>query len=143
MCTFVLNINIIIFCTVDDVSAHASCVISPNIATLAITNGLIQDVEFHCRCTDDNGMMITGTRWLLSNGNAAPATQDSNIPSAVLFIARPFDYTDAGTYICSSNNNQNDPSRDTITLSTGCEYVAVMLIIYYLAYSDTQQYIPV
>ena len=60
-------------------------------------------------------MMITGTRWLLSNGNAAP-TQDLNIPPAVLYIAMPFDSSDAGTYICSPNNMANDPSRDTIDL---------------------------
>ena len=72
-------------------------------------------------------MMITGTRWLLSN-NLAP-TQNFNIPPAVLLIALPFDNTDAGTYICSPNNNQNDSSRDTITLSTGSEYVAIYLLI--------------
>ena len=68
-------------------------------------------------------MMITGTRWLLSNGYAAP-TQNFNIPPAVLYIASPFDNNpDAGTYICSPNNMANNPSRDTITLSTGSEYV--------------------
>ena len=66
-------------------------------------------------------MMITGTRWLLSNGNLAP-TQDLNIPPAVLYINREFDSSDAGTYICSPNNMANDSSRDTITLSTGSEY---------------------
>ena len=103
-----------------------SCVISPNITTLTIRSGLARDVEFHCQCTDDNGMMITGTRWLSSDGTSAP-TQDFNIPPAVLLIPSPFDNTDAGTYICSSNNNQNDPSRDTITLSTGSEYVATYI----------------
>ena len=67
-------------------------------------------------------MMITGTRWLLSNGNAAP-TQDLNIPPVVLLIASPFDSSDAFTYICSPNNMANHPSRDTIALSTGSEYV--------------------
>ena len=67
-------------------------------------------------------MMIIGTRWLLSNGNLAP-TQNFNIPPAVLLIARPFDDTDAGTYICSPNNMQDDPSRDIIMLSTGSEYM--------------------
>ena len=103
-----------------------SCVISPNITTLTIRSGLARPVEFHCQCMDDNGMMITGTRWLLSNGTSAP-TQDFNIPPAVLLIPSPFDNTDAGTYICSPNNNQNDPSRDTITLSTRSEYVATYI----------------
>ena len=94
--------------------------------TLTIADGLVRDVEFHCQCMDDNGMLITGTRWLLSNGNAAPApTQNFNITPAVLLIARLFDSNDAGTYICSPNNNQNDPSRDIIALSTGSEYVAI------------------
>ena len=63
-------------------------------------------------------MMITGTRWLLSDGTSAP-TQNFNIPPAVLLIPSPFDGTDNGTYICSPNNMQNDSSRDTITLSAG------------------------
>ena len=82
----------------------------------------MREVEFHCQCMDINGMMITGTRWLLPNGNAAP-TQDLNIPPAVLYIPRPFDSSDAGTYICSPNNIVNDSSNDTITLNTGSEYV--------------------
>ena len=88
-----------------------------------IRNSLARDVEFHCQCMDNvNGMMITGTRWLLPNGNAAP-TRDLNIPSAILYIAMPFNSSDAGTYICSPNNLANHPSRDMITLSTGSEYV--------------------
>ena len=70
--------------------------------------------------------------WLLSNGNSAP-TQDFNIPPAVLLLPMPFNDDDAGTYTCSPNN-VNDPSRDTITLSTGSEYVAIYVVvnIYYL-----------
>ena len=68
-------------------------------------------------------MMITGTTWLFSNGISAP-TQDLNIPYAVLLLPSPFVSSDAGRYTCSPNNNVNDPSRDTITLSTGSEYVA-------------------
>ena len=70
---------------------------------------------------DSNGTMITGTRWLLPKGNASP-TYNVNIPPAVLYITRPFDNIDAGTYICSPNNMTNDPSRDTIELTTGSEY---------------------
>ena len=109
--------------TVDDVSAQTSCVISPNLDTLTIADGLRRDVEFHCQCMDSNGMIITGTRWFLPNGNAAP-TQNVNIPPAVLYIPLPFDNNpDAGTYICSPNNMANDPSSDTIDLSTGSEYM--------------------
>ena len=67
-------------------------------------------------------MMITGTRWFLPNGNAAP-TQDLNIPPAVLNITTPFTSSDAGTYVCSPNNMADNPSRDTITLNTGSEYI--------------------
>ena len=126
---FLICINIVYYlCTVDDVSSQTSCVISPNLDALTIADGVTRDVEFHCQCKDDNGMMITGTRWLLSNGISAP-TQNFNIPPAVLLIASPFDGTDAGTYICSPNNMQNDPSRDTITLSTGSEYAAMYIYI--------------
>ena len=110
-------------CAVDDVSAQTSCVISPNLTALAIADGLTRDVEFHCQCMDINGMMITGTRWLLSDGTSAPTQNNLNIPPAVLYIASPFGSSDAGTYICSPNNMATDPSRDTITLSTESEYV--------------------
>ena len=70
-------------------------------------------------------------RWLLSDGTSAP-TQNLNIPFTVLLLPSPFDSSDAGTYMCSPNNMINDPSRDTITLSTGSEYVATYLCCYYL-----------
>ena len=88
-------------CTVDDVSAQ--CVISPDLDSLTIANGLGRDVEFHCQCMGGNA------RWLFSNGTLAP-TQDLNIPPAILYIALLFDSSDAGTYTCSPNNNVNDPS---------------------------------
>ena len=99
----------------------AHCVISPDLTALTITDGLVRDIEFHCQCMDVNGMMISGTRWFLSNGSAGP-TQNVNIPPAVLYIASPFDSSDAGTYICSPNSMADNPSRDTITLNTGSEY---------------------
>ena len=135
MCISRMAMFLIYLCTVDDVSAQASCVISPDLTTLTTFVGLGRDVEFHCQCMDSNGMIITGTRWLLSDGTAAP-TQDLNIPPAVLYIAGPFASSDAGTYICSSNNMANDPSRDMITLtaptSTG-EYVAISVYHYHVA----------
>ena len=117
MCTCVLSLYedeeyYYYFCAVDDVSAQ--CVISPNLTTLTIANGLTRSVEFHCQCMDSNA------RWLFSNGTSAP-TQNFNIPPAVLFIADEFVSSDAGTYTCSPNNMLNDPSRDTITLSAGSE----------------------
>ena len=71
-------------------------------------------------------MMIIGTRWLLSNGTSAP-TQNLNIPPPVLYIASPFDSSDAGTYICSPNNMANDPSIDMITISTRSEYLKLCI----------------
>ena len=121
----VLNLYFVYTCTVDDVSAQTSCVISPNLTNLTIADGLVRDVEFHCQCMDSNGMMITGTRWLLSNGNAAP-TRDLDIPPAVLLIASPFDSSNAGIYICSPNNMANDPSRDTIDLITASENTLII-----------------
>ena len=85
-------------CTVDDVSAQTSCIISPDFDDLTIADGLQRDVEFHCQCIDSNGMMITGTRWLLANGNAAH-TQNLNIPPVVLYIAMPFDNPDTLVHI--------------------------------------------
>ena len=73
-------------------------------------------------------MMITGTRWFLSNGTSAP-TQDLNIPPAVLLIAMPFTNANAGTYTCSPNSMSSTPPGDTITLDAGSEYVAKYLHI--------------
>ena len=75
--------------------------------------------------------MDGNARWLLSNGTSAP-TQNLNIPPAVLYIALPFDSSDAGTYTCSPNNMLNDPSSDMITLSanTQSEYVATYICCY-------------
>ena len=72
--------------------------------------------------------MDGNAKWLLSNGNSAP-TQDMNIPPAVLFIANEFLSSDAGTYTCSPNNMLNDPSRDTIELIAGSEYVATYIFV--------------
>ena len=72
--------------------------------------------------------MDGNARWLFSNGNLAP-TQNLNIPPAVLYIASPFDTSDAGTYTCSPNNMLNDPSGDTITLSARSEYVAMYIFV--------------
>ena len=109
------------FCTVDDVSAQ--CVISPDLNSLTIANGLVRSVEFHCQCMDDNAM------WLFSNGSSAP-TQNFNIPPTVLLLASPFSDDDNGTYICSANNMLNDPSRDAIKLIVGSEYVTTYLYCY-------------
>ena len=66
--------------------------------------------------------------WLLPNGNSTP-TQNFNIPPAVLVIAGGFGSSNAGAYTCSSNNMLNDPSRDTIQLIAGSEYVATYIFV--------------
>ena len=72
--------------------------------------------------------MDGNARWLLSDGNLAP-TQNFSIPPTVLYIADEFLSSDAGTYTCSPNNMLSDPSRDTITLSAGSEYVATYIFV--------------
>ena len=130
-------ISTIIFVAVDDVSAQTSCVISPNLTNLTIANYLGRDVEFHCQCTDSNGMMITGTRWfhngsLLSTQNARAssitAPYQINTTPITLYINAPFttDQAHTGTYTCSPNSASSaSPPGDTITLNARGEYVAV------------------
>ena len=126
----------IYLCTVDDVSAQTSCVISPNITALTIANGLTRDVEFHCQCTDDNGMMITGTRWFhngssvsIQNARSSSITApyQINTTPTTLYINQQFttDRSLTGTYTCSPNSMSTaSPPGDTITLNAGSEYVA-------------------
>ena len=73
--------------------------------------------------------MDGNARWLFSDGNSAPTNQNFNIPPAVLYIALPFMSSDAGTYTCSPNNMLSDPSRDTIELIAGSEYVATYIFV--------------
>ena len=121
-------------------SAQTSCVISPNITTLTLANGLTRDVEFHCQCMDDNGMMITGTRWF-HNGSSV-TTQNAisssitapyqiNTTPTTLYINLPFttDRSHTGTYTCSPNSMSSTPPGDTITLNAGGEYVCYLFII--------------
>ena len=108
-------------CTVDDVSAQTSCVISPNLTNLTIRNPLARDIEFHCQCMDDNGV-ITGTRWfrgntLVSQNNTSRAYSTNTVPSRLNFRAR-FTDADIGTYTCSPNDMfPTIPPGDAITLS--------------------------
>ena len=103
------------------------CVISPNLDTLTIANNLQRDVEFHCQCMDNDGMMITGTRWF-HNGTAVTiqnAVNSSindpyqiNTTPVTLYINAPMNTSRTnyiGTYTCSPNNNMS--SGDTITLN--------------------------
>ena len=133
-------------CAVNDVSAQTSCaVISPNLTTLTIRDGLQRDVELHCQCMDGNGMMITGTRWfhngsLVATQNAITSSvtapyQINTIP-ITLYINLPFTTNSfhTGAYTCSPNSMFSaSPPGDTITLNAGSEYVAS-----YIYENDTQ-----
>ena len=110
-------------------TVKTSCVISPNLTSLTIRDTLIQDVELHCQCMDDNGI-FTGTRWFLPDMTTIVSTDSSNRPystgtaSSTLIITGTFTNSDTGTYTCSPNNTfPNIPPGDDITLNTASEYV--------------------
>ena len=81
-------------------------------------------------------MMVTGTRWF---HNGSSVTTQNAISSSItapyqinttpitLYINSPFttDRSHTGTYTCSPNSMSSTPSRDTITLNAGSEYVAI------------------
>ena len=113
-----------------------TCVISPNITTLTIRDGLQRDVEFHCQCMDDNGMMITGTTWYHNGSSVTTLNATSlsitapyqiNTTPITLYINQPFttDRSHTGTYTCSPNSMSSTPPGDTITLNAGSEYFVI------------------
>ena len=120
-------------CTVD---AQANCVISPNMTSLILRDGLYRDVEFHCQCMDDNGMTTTGTSWFHDGTLITTTLNDTNLPTdapSILIILMPFTNTDTGTYTCSPNNTfPTVPPGDNITLYAECEYIYsyVYLLLY-------------
>ena len=102
--------------------AQTSCVISPDFDMLTIRDGLGRDVELHCQCMDDNGI-ITGTRWFLSDMNIVSTDSsnclysDDTAPSR-LILTSPFTNTDVGTYTCSPDSTfPTIPPGDSITLN--------------------------
>ena len=107
---------------VDNVSAQTSCIISPNLDMLTIRNPLGRNIEIHCQCMDDNGI-ITGTRWFLPNMSIVP-TDNLNRPYSIgtapsrLIIISPFTSADTGTYTCSPDDKFPTVSPgDSITLN--------------------------
>ena len=88
---------------------------------------------------DDNGIIITGTRWfrgntLVSQSNTdRPYSTTNTIPSRLIFSA-PFTDADIGTYTCSPNDIfPNIPPGDVITLSATSEYVANITVFLLLS----------
>ena len=128
-----LSFNVLLlFCTVGDVSAQTSCVISPNITTLAIRDGLVRNVELHCQCMDENGMITTGTSWFRGSTLFTGTLDDPNLPTdapSILFIASPFTSSVAGTYTCSPDSTFPTmlPPGDAITLTTGSKYITTYI----------------
>ena len=110
--------------------------------SLAIRDGLVRNIEFHCQCIAANGMMINGM-WFRGTSNTALSTGDStsttpyqinNTTRNILFINSPFTSSHAATYYCSPNNVRDNSNGDNVTLSTGSEYV-VMHVIDMIAYN--------
>ena len=126
-----LCINNYFLCTVGDVSALTSCAITPDLDMLTIRDGLVRDVDLHCQCMDDNGI-INGTRWFLpdmsivSTDNSNRPYSTGTAPSRLIFTS-PFTDSDAGTYTCSPNSTfPTMQPRDNITLNVAgklCNYI--------------------
>ena len=115
---------------VDNVSAQTSCVINPDLSMLTIRDNLERDVELHCQCIDDNGI-INGTRWFLPDMSIV-STDNSNRPYSTgtapsrLIFTMPFNNSDTGTYTCSPDSTfPTIPPGDSITLNTAGKYCLV------------------
>ena len=98
------------------------CVISPDFDMLTIRDNLGPDVDLHCQCMNDDGI-ITGTRWFLPNMSIV-STDNSNRPYSTgtapsrLIIAGRLRSSDAGTYTCSPDSTfPTIPPGDNITLN--------------------------
>ena len=112
---------------------------------LTIRNPLVRDVELHCQCMDDNGI-ITGTRWFLPNMSIV-STDSSNRPYSTgtapsrLLFSSPFTNSDTGSYTCSPNDTYPTiPSGDSITLNTAGKYVMIHIRSYILIYSPVDSH---
>ena len=115
------------FCAV---SAQTSCVISPDFNMLTIRDPLRRDIELHCQCMDDNGI-ITGTRWFLPNMTTIVPTDSSSRPYSTgfapsrLIFTSPFNGSDTGIYTCSPDSTfPTMPPGDSITLNTAGKCVS-------------------
>ena len=109
-------------------------------ASLAIRDNLVRNVEFHCQCMDDNGMITTGTSWFRGSTLYTGTLDDPNLPTdapSILFIAMPFNNSVAGTYTCSPDSTfPNVPPGDSITLNAQGEYIAICIVLYVLGLSN-------
>ena len=77
-----------------DVSAQASCTITPiNPTTLTTAGGVLpngtENVMIKCNCSDDDGSVITSVRWYGPDGSTVPRIGTNN------FIAGTPHYTRA------------------------------------------------
>ena len=112
-------------------SAQTSCVINPDLDMLTVRNYLHRDIDLHCQCMDDNGI-ITGTRWFFSNmskvsTNSSIRPYSIGIAPSRLIITNIFTNIDAGTYTCSPDSTfPTIPPGDSITLNTEGKYVILL-----------------
>ena len=100
-----------------------------------------RDVELHCQCMDNNGI-ITGTRWFLSdmsmvsNDSSNRPYSTGTAPSRLIFTS-PFTSSDTGTYTCSPDSTfPTIPPGDSITLNTAGIYVHICCVM------DSYKYLP-
>ena len=113
-----------------DVSAQASCTITPiNPTTLttaggALPNG-IENVMIRCSCSDDGGSVITNARWYKPDMNLVPRLGTNSFiagaphftrasgysgNSNVTLVIPTFNDSYDGNYICGRRNtNANNP----------------------------------
>ena len=121
-----------------DVSAQASCTITPiNPTTLTTAGGVLpngtENVMIRCNCSEDDGSEITTVRWYKPDGSIVPRLRSSNIPSTPYFtrpdgdrdnrnvtlVIPTFTNSDVGTYTCGRRDGPTDnpPLRPTATVT--------------------------
>ena len=106
-----------------------------NPTTFTIRNPLSALVEFNCQCMYDNGMILTGTRWFLPNGNLvsdgsqAGPYYESSAPGTLRIMMFTDSYT--GDYTCSpASTSSAVPGRDVITINAGTgEYICSIITL--------------
>ena len=121
--------------TVVDVSAQASCTVTPiNPTTLTTAGGVLpngtENVMIRCNCLDDDGDVITTIRWYGPDGNRIPRiaingsstvgtphfTRASDNRNITLVIPTFNDSYD-GNYTCGRRRGIDELQAPTVTVS--------------------------
>ena len=137
ICTSAYIITIHFLHPVVDVSAQASCTVTPiNPTTLTTAGGVLpigtENVMIQCNCSDDNGTVITNVRWFDPDGNRVPrfgtgsftadtphytrASGDANNRNITLVIPT-FNDTYDGNYICGRKGGLHKAPNATVSLT--------------------------